>query len=66
VKKKYAYAKIGGSVMLCEVEPRDPRDPDHTKTGIFVYNRCAYCDDGRLPCKQGAVNHCDNPRARND
>jgi hypothetical protein len=40
--------------------------PDHTKTGIFVYNRCAYCDDGRLPCRQGAVNRCDNPRARND
>jgi len=40
--------------------------PDHSKTGIFVYHRCAYCDDGRLPCRQGAPNRCDNPRARND
>jgi DNA-directed RNA polymerase subunit RPC12/RpoP len=40
--------------------------PDHTKTGIFVYNRCAYCDDGRLPCIQGNPNRCGNPRARND
>ena len=40
--------------------------PDHSKTGIFVNHNCAYCDDGRLPCRQGAVHRCDNPRARND
>ncbi len=66
MKKKYTYAKIGGSVMLCEVEPVDSRGPDHTKTGIFVYHRCAYCQSGELPCKQGSYNLCDNPRARND
>ncbi len=40
--------------------------PDHSRTGIFVYHNCAYCRDGELPCKQGAPNRCDNPRARND
>jgi hypothetical protein len=40
--------------------------PDYSKQGIFIHHRCAYCDDGRLPCRQGAPNRCDNPRARND
>lgn len=47
-------------------KPLDPRDPDHSREGIFVYHNCAYCDDGNKPCKQGSPNRCDNPRARND
>jgi hypothetical protein len=46
--------------------PCDSRDPDHTKTGIFVYNRCSFCRDGELPCRKGAYHRCDNPVARND
>ena len=44
----------------------DPRDPDHSRQGIFVYHNCAYCSDGKKPCKQGAPNRCSNPHARND
>lgn len=49
-----------------DAERPDPRDPDHSRKGIFVYHNCAYCRDGELPCKQGHPNRCDNPRARND
>jgi hypothetical protein len=34
--------------------------------GIFRYHSCAYCEDGKLPCRQGHPNRCDNPHARND
>ena len=54
------YAMHGAEMM------EKAMGPDHSKSGIFVYHRCAYCDDGRLPCRQGAPNRCDNPRARND
>jgi hypothetical protein len=40
--------------------------PDYSRKGIFQTHNCAYCLDGELPCRQGAVNRCDNPRARND
>jgi len=33
---------------------------------MFRNHNCAYCWDGQLPCRQGAPNRCDNPRARND
>lgn len=44
----------------------DPRDPDHSRTGIFVYHNCSYCRSGELPCKQGHPNRCEYPHARND
>lgn len=40
--------------------------PDYSRKGIFQTHNCAYCRDGELPCRQGAVHRCDNPRARND
>lgn len=45
---------------------RDPRDPDHSKEGIFVYHRCWKCGDGERPCAQDNPNNCEYPRARND
>ncbi len=33
--------------------------------GIFILNHCSVCDDGAKPCKQGRVNGCSNPIARN-
>ena len=55
-----------GALKKAQADMEKAMGPDHSKTGIFVYHRCAYCDDGRLPCRQGAPNRCDNPRARND
>lgn len=45
---------------------RDPREPDHSKSGIFVLNRCWKCNDGQKPCARGGTHLCDFPRARND
>ena len=50
---------------LCRPRP-DPRDPDPTRRGKFQLHNCQACDHGRLPCRQGDVTNCDNPRARND
>ena len=44
----------------------DPRDPDHSRSGMFVHHNCSRCDDGRLPCRRGQHNTCGNPVARND
>lgn len=44
----------------------DPRDPDYSKTGIFVYHNCWKCKDGTKKCVNGAPNLCDYPHARND
>jgi hypothetical protein len=46
--------------------PLDPRDPDHSRQGIFVNHNCSYCHNGELPCRQGDPNRCGNPMARND
>jgi hypothetical protein len=51
----------------CTVPARiDPRDPDPSREGMWRYNNCSYCDNGRKTCKQGKHNHCSNPHARND
>lgn len=55
--------------MTCEqrdLPPLDPRDPDHTKTGVFIYHNCARCRSGALPCVKGAPHLCDNLHARDD
>lgn len=44
----------------------DPRDPDPTREGVFRHHDCWACQNGTKPCRQGAPNRCDNPRARND
>ena len=46
--------------------PPDPRDPDPSKPGIFRNHSCWACKDGEKPCRQGAPNRCEYPRARND
>lgn len=46
--------------------PVDPRDPDHSRSGIFVHHNCARCDNGTKPCVQGASHQCEYPHARND
>lgn len=49
-----------------EAKAVDPRDPDHSRTGIFVNHNCFRCRDGALPCKTGNPNRCEFPHARND
>lgn len=44
----------------------DPRDPDHTRIGIFVLHNCWRCKDGRTPCVVGNPHQCEYPHARND
>jgi hypothetical protein len=47
-------------------QSQDPREPDHSREGIFVYHNCSRCKDGTLPCVQGAVWNCEYPHARDD
>lgn len=47
-------------------QPRDPRDPDPTRDGIFRNHNCAGCADGSRPCREGDPRRCSWPRARND
>lgn len=44
----------------------DSRDPDHSRSGIFVYHNCARCGSGAKPCVQGGSNKCEHPHARSD
>lgn len=47
-------------------EKPDPRDPDHSRTGIFVYHNCWKCKSGEKPCVSGNPGICGYPHARND
>lgn len=53
---------------LAEVmaERRDPREPDHSRPGIFAYHNCWKCSDGQKPCVNENPGACEYPRARND
>lgn len=48
------------------LESPDPRDPDHSRSGIFVYHNCWKCQDGKKPCANGNPSRCEYPHARND
>lgn len=51
--------------LTCNVNPRDPRGPDHSHAGIFVYQNCWKCGSGEKPCAVGNPNQCEFPVARN-
>jgi len=40
--------------------------PDHSKPAPFDYHNCAYCKDGKEPCKRGNAHGCEYLHARND
>ena len=44
----------------------DPRDPDHSRAGIFVHHNCWRCQSGAKPCVGGNPARCEYPHARND
>jgi len=44
----------------------DPRDPDRSRSGIFVDHNCWRCEHGEKPCVSGHPNRCAYPHARND
>lgn len=44
----------------------DPRDPDYSRTGIFINHNCWKCDSGKKPCPHGGAHNCEHPHARND
>jgi uncharacterized Fe-S cluster protein YjdI len=44
----------------------DPRDPDYSREGIFIYHNCWKCDSGSRPCVRGNPRQCEFPHARND
>ena len=46
--------------------PVDGREPDHSRTGMFVYHNCWRCQHGAKPCVNGAPNRCEYPHARDD
>ena len=47
-------------------QPPDPRDPDHSRSGIFVSHNCWKCANGAKPCARGNRSWCEYPHARND
>jgi hypothetical protein len=52
---------------LWNVTPRlDPRDPDYSRSGVFVDHNCYVCDSGKKPCVKSNPRDCDTLRARND
>lgn len=44
----------------------DPREPDHSRQGMFAYHDCHRCDHGAKPCVNGGAHRCGYPHARND
>jgi hypothetical protein len=48
------------------LKPVDPRDPDPSRSGVFVDHNCYRCKDGTLPCVKGNPRDCDTLHARND
>lgn len=44
----------------------DPRDPDYTRSGMFILHNCFRCKDGREACVVGNPRQCEYPHARND
>ena len=44
----------------------DPRDPDHSREGMFVNHNCYRCRHGAMPCVNGHMWDCEYPHARND
>ena len=55
------------SILQTHGAPRpDPRDPDHSRSGIFVYHNCWKCNDGQKPCANGNASRCEYPHARDD
>lgn len=50
---------------LTELKP-DPRDPDHSRSGMFVHHNCSKCDNGAKPCIARNPSNCSWPIARND
>ena len=58
-KKRLVYDKAQRTIV-------DSRDPDHSRTGIFVMHNCWRCDDGKKPCVQGGPHRCEFPHARDD
>ena len=44
----------------------DPRDPDHTRIGMFVLHNCWKCKNGTEACIVGNPRQCEFPHARND
>jgi hypothetical protein len=49
-----------------EREMEKAMEPDHSRTGMFVYHNCWRCNDGKNPCFMGNPNGCTYPQARND
>lgn len=44
----------------------DPRDPDHSREGMFVLHNCWRCQNGAKPCVKSDPRQCEYPHARND
>ncbi len=47
-------------------EPTDPREPDYSRSGVFINHNCWRCDSGRKPCIKNNPRDCDTLHARND
>ena len=45
---------------------RDSRDPDYSRSGIFILHNCSKGGDGARPCVAGNPRQCEYPHARND
>lgn len=52
--------------VLDAITKPDPRDPDHSRPGIFAYHNCSKCKSGEKPCVNGNPSQCSWPIARNE
>lgn len=43
----------------------DSRDPDHSRSGMFVHHNCWACLSGKRPCVNDNPRSCEYPQARN-
>ncbi len=47
-------------------KPLDPREPDYSRSGVFIDHNCWRCDSGKKPCIKSNPRDCDTLHARND
>ena len=61
------YITRPGQETICRCrscrDRADPREPDYSRSGIFITHNCSRCRDGTLPCSAWP---CEFPHARND
>lgn len=62
--RRLVYQKANRTIVQV-----DSRDPDYSRSGIFIDHNCSRCSDGAKACPDGQTGpsrNCEYPHARND